>query len=220
MKKIVALSLLLAFMATNGCSLFKNRKVEKTLEEVTTQSKTDVTKISIDTSLEEQKGISVGKTKNYTEEITYKNNVDMSAIALTANFKLDTSSSMRGDTVVKLVDIDDSRVSVAIFQNKKTNELMAKITSAKRTTQVPFSEITIKRNYAETSDSTDTSKRVQTNTYQKLDSVGKSSSSSVSTTKNVSSKPSATAIVLVLLLVGAVGFLIYRFWDKIKQFKL
>ena len=132
----------------------------KTTSEVS-KVKNDVSlkKSSLDSITTIKAGISENYIKNYTEELSYKTTVsEPQPIELTAVFKLDSSSSLKGDTALRLVSIDDNNISVVVYQNKKTNELTAKIkTKGKKAIDVPFSELQIKRTFNEQSTKTDTS---------------------------------------------------------------
>lgn len=90
--------------------------------------------------------VKLGKTSiNETatvEEISIKKPIN---IELTANFRIDSSATLRGDTALKLVDVSDKNVSVTIYQNGKNGQLTAKIKSKQGTEDVPFSEINIKK---------------------------------------------------------------------------
>lgn len=120
-------------------------------------------------------GLSENSSKNYTEEINYRTNANLTPppIELTATFKVDTLRSFVKDTVIRLVDVNNSDVSISIYQNKKTNELTAKVTSHKGSLNVPFSELQIKRTYNEQSNKTDTTSRATHLVKAKVDSVDK-----------------------------------------------
>ena len=93
------------------------------------------------------------------EEITLKKPAAL--IELTANFKIDSAATLRGDTALKLVDVSDKNISVTIYQNGKSGQLTAKIKSKSGTEDVPFSEIKIRKATTSRKSDVDTSKTVK-----------------------------------------------------------
>lgn len=139
MKKFIYIAAL--FVLFGGCTTKKhilktesNLKIEKDIE----SNQTFVNKVeTINT------GKSAVTESSTVEEMSIKK--PASVIELTANFKIDSAATLRGDTALKLVDVSDKNVSITIYQNGKTNELTAKIKSKHSTEDVPFSEIKIRK---------------------------------------------------------------------------
>lgn len=153
-KSIFILGALMTFIIYGSCSLIK---VKPNLEEIQRQKskkEVEVKKDELHYNTKIDKGVTENTSKDYTEDVTIKINPE--PIQLTATFRLDTDKTLK-DTI-KLVDINDSRVSVAIYQNKKTNELTAKITDKRGSKDIPFTELKIKRNYSEKTSKVDTTK--------------------------------------------------------------
>lgn len=155
-KSVFILGALMTFVIYSSCNLIKIKPSLEKVERQTAKKDIAVKKDVLEYSTKIDKGITENSNKNYTEEITVKSNPE--PIELTATFRIDTVNSLKGDTALKLVDINDKSVSVSIYQNKRTNELTAKITSKGGSKDVPFSELKIKRNYSENSSKIDTTK--------------------------------------------------------------
>lgn len=203
--------LVLTLVLFHSCSIFKTRTVNRKLDETEVKTITSVKKEFKDSVTSEKKGISTNTSKVLSEEIIYrKGSPDVSNIELSATFRLDTSSSMRGDTALKLVDVNNNGISVAIYQNKKTNELMAKVSTNKGSKTVPFEELQIKRNYQEnTSDVDTTSKNTQVK-YSKLDSTNKTDVYNKKESKETSSQ--VQTLTIIFLAIGGVVFIIGLVW--------
>ena len=219
MKKLITIFLIFAMTLTisNGCSLFKNRSVVKSAQKTEVKSDVKVKTAVKDSTYVEKKGITVKETKTLSEKITYERPVSPSesgAIELTGKFRIDTSSTMKGDTLVKLLDTEDSRVSLSVYQNKYTKELMAKVTSKNSASKVvPFSKISIERTYGETKDSLDTTKLVKAGHEMQKDSAAVVSSKSATENSDKSSRlPWYGYLFIVAAAIGAI-------WVLIKQLK-
>jgi len=217
MKKFAVVFGLILMCATlhNSCSVFKVKGGElKKVERQETKIDVAVNKNILDYKKIVEAGKSENTSKSYTEEITVKTPTVDQPIELTATFRIDTSSTLKADTALKLIDVNNKDVSVAIYQNRKTNELTAKITSKKGSRDIPFSELKIKRNYSESSSTIDTSKvTVDSNTVQ-IDSVNKSSNLTAKTIKG-----SATMWDYILGGVAfiSLGIIAYIFIFKTKK---
>ncbi len=158
MKRYVILIILISFA---GCTT--SRKISRSSNEVKLQNdiKSNEVNSSITNSINTAKALA-SETKT-DEVITIKQPVQSENIELTANFVIDTSASMQGDTALKLVDVTDKNISITVYQNRKTNVLTAKIKTNKATRDVPFSEITISKSTVNKTSEIDTSK---TNTIE------------------------------------------------------
>lgn len=164
---------LMTFIFYSSCSVFRATPNLEKVERQQTKSNIEVKKEVLEYATTTEKGVTENSSKNYTEEITVKTNPE--PIELTATFRLNTDEALK-DTI-KLVDINDSRVSVAIYQNRLTNELTAKVTDKRGVKDIPFSELKIKRNYSEANHKTDTSKTTVDSNTLKLDSTYKGNTS-------------------------------------------
>jgi len=211
MKRIILLAAFLTLtLPINSCSLFKNRSVQKSVERSREKAEVALNRDEKTINFDSVKGTLENRSKAFNEEITIKNAVP-APVELTATFRVDTSASLNGDTALKLVDINNADVSVAIYQNKKTNELMAKVSTGKSTKNMPFSEMQIKRNYTETDSKKDSSKVSSQETSKKVDSVGKKDVKDVSKAKDSKSEVSSKGIVGVIGVVAVivVGVVVY-----------
>lgn len=141
------------FILFGGCTT--KRKVLKTQSELKIENNIE----STNEVVESKSSINAGKTNviesSTVEEISIKKPAN---IELTANFRIDSTAFLRGDTAMKLVDVKDKNVSVTIYQNGKTKVLTAKIKTLAGVQDVPFSEISIKKSKSTKSTEIDTSK--------------------------------------------------------------
>jgi len=141
------------FLLFGGCTTHK--KLLKTQSELKIENNIE----STNEVVKETKAVKLGKTNmnesSTVEEISIKKPAN---IELTANFRIDSTAFLRGDTAMKLVDVTDKNVSVTIYQNGKTKVLTAKIKTLSGVQDVPFSEISIKKSTSTTSTEIDTSK--------------------------------------------------------------
>ncbi|MDY0906560.1 hypothetical protein [Pedobacter sp. CFBP9032] len=130
-------------------------------------------KLNIEKNVESSQGfnnkfnnVSLGKSliteSSTVEEMTIKK--PSALIELTANFKIDSTATLRGDTALKLVDVSDKNISVTIYQNGKNGQLTAKIKSKNGTEDVPFSEIKIRKATTSKTANVDTTKTVTSET--------------------------------------------------------
>lgn len=158
MKKLIlfALALVLIF-PNNGCRILKHKKLEKRSEEVKVQNDVKVKMSIVDSLASVNKGVYEKSNSTIKETISYKTPVS-EPVELTAKFKVDTSKSLKGDTALTLVDVNNKDVSITIVHNKKTNELTAKVKTGGRTKDIPFNEMLINRTITNGKDSGDTTK--------------------------------------------------------------
>jgi len=154
MKKLIYITTL--FILFGGCKTNKSIiKSESTLNieknvESNQAFNTKITDVSLGKS-------SIIESSN-VDEITIKKPINN--IELTANFKIDSTATLRGDTALKLVDVSDKNISVTIYQNGKNGQLTAKIKSKNGTEDVPFSEIKIRKATTTKTEEVDTTKNV------------------------------------------------------------
>lgn len=174
MKKLIlfALALVLIF-PNNGCRILKHKKLEKRSEEVKIQNDVSVKQSSIDSLVSVSNGTWNKSNSVIKETISYKAPLS-DAVELTAKFKVDTSKSLKGDTALTLVDVNNKDVSITIVHNKKTNELTAKVKTGGRTKDIPFNEMLINRTITNGVDSGDTTKTLTSVNKKQLDSVDRS----------------------------------------------
>jgi hypothetical protein len=212
---LIILASIAVIFIYGSCGLFKATSKNKLSDYTKTESNTDVKKTVDDVKVTEAKGVSENTSTVTSEDITYrKGNPNPTPIELTATFRLDTASTLKGDTALKLVDINNNGVSVVIYQDKKRNELTAKITSNGKSQNIPFEELRIKKNYSNTSSKIDTSKKDSSNYKLTLDSAGKGKSEDKHVVLDKKSEPTSKgmwaviAIVAVLAIVGAVLYFI------------
>lgn len=174
MKRLNFVAILAGLLiTTNGCGILKNKHLEKTISEQKVDKDIAVSKYEYDTtnsniSLSKESGV-----KTATEEINIKQPTSPENIEISANFRMDTSSALKGDTL-KLIDIKNNNVSLSIYQNGKTKELMARVTTNKGSKETPFSEINIKRQYSSQTDKVDSVAAFENHSELKLDSLDKS----------------------------------------------
>ena len=151
MKKLIII--ITTFILFCGCSA--TRKISKSTSDVKVSKDIDSqSKVEVKSSL-----TNVGKTSTSESSTVEEINIKQApSIELTANFRVDSTAFLRGDTALKLVDITNKNVSVTIYQNGKTKELTAKIRSNGNVQDVPFSEINIKKSTSTKESTIDTSK--------------------------------------------------------------
>ena len=154
MKKLIYITTL--FILFGSCKTNKNiiksdskLNLEKNIE-ANQVSNSKVTNVSL--------GKSFNTESSTVEEVTIKK--PSALIELTANFKIDSSATLRGDTALKLVDVSDKNISVTIYQNGKNGQLTAKIKSKSGTEDVPFSEIKIRKATTSKTANVDTTKTI------------------------------------------------------------
>lgn len=150
------------FVLFGGCTTHK--KLLKSQSELKIENNIE----STNEVVEETKAVNLGKTNvvesSTIEEISIKKPAN---IELTANFRIDSTAFLRGDTAMKLVDVKDKNVSITIYQNGKTKVLTAKIKTLSGVQDVPFSEISIKKSTSTKSTEIDTSKIDNSNVKKK-----------------------------------------------------
>ncbi|MFW0718726.1 hypothetical protein [Pedobacter sp. N23S346] len=195
------------FLLFGGCTTHK--KLLKNQSELKIENHIE----STNEIVEESKAVKLGKTNvvesSTVEEISIKKPVN---IELTANFRIDSTATLRGDTALKLVDVSDKNVSVTIYQNGKNGQLTAKIKSKNSVEDVPFSEISIKKSTTNKAINIDTSKidssKVLVKATLKDKSKVKASKSKVE--KDVQKANYLFMISFVVLVVCLLAFLFKR----------
>ena len=207
-KSVFIIGALMTFIVYGSCNLISIKPNLEKVERQVVKKDVDVKKDALQYNTKIDKGITENSNKNYTEEVTVKTNPE--PIELTANFRIDTTSSLRGDTALKLIDINDKSVSVSIYQNKRTNELTAKITSKYGSKDVFFSELKIKRNYSENSSKIDTTKISVDSNRTTLDSSQISKEVSYPT----EDKQSWHSYILPILLALLLAYLLYKLFKQ------
>lgn len=136
-----------------GCST--SRKISKSSTDVKIEKDLESYNELVVKTNEVKSGKSHVKESSIVEEISIKK---VLPIELTANFKIDSNATLRGDTALKLVDVSDKNISVTIYQNGKNGQLTAKIKSKAGAVDLPFSEINIKKSSTTKESSIDTTK--------------------------------------------------------------
>ena len=209
-KSVFILGALMTFIIYGSCNLIKIKPNLNKVERQVIKKDVEVKKEVLQYNTNINKGIIENSNKNYIEEITVKATPE--PIELTATFRIDTANSLKGDTALKLVDINDKSVSVSIYQNKRTNELTAKITSKYGSKDVPFSELKIKRNYSENSSKIDTTKISVDSNRTTLDSAHISKEVSYTT----EDKQSWYSYILPILSALLLAYILYKLFKKQK----
>ncbi|WP_316851150.1 hypothetical protein [Pedobacter agri] len=173
MKRLVSVGLLVGLLiTTNGCGIHKNKRIEKAGSTERIKNDVSTSKVSIDSTKSNVAVARNVKAVSYTEDISVKRPV-VEDIEISANFRMDTSTTLKGDTL-KLVDIRNNNISLSIYQNGKTKELMAKVTTNAGSKITPFSEINIKRQYTTKEDKVDSLSTFENHSEIKADSLDKS----------------------------------------------
>ena len=203
-KSVFIIGALMTFIVYGSCNLISIKPNLEKVERQVVKKDVEVKKEVLQYNTNINKGIIENSNKNYIEEITVKATPE--PIELTANFRIDTTSSLKGDTALKLIDINDKSVSVSIYQNKRTNELTAKVTSKYGSKDVPFSELKIKRNYSENSSKIDTTKISVDSNRTILDSSQISKEVSYPT----EDKQSWHSYILPILLALLLAYVLYK----------
>ncbi|MCX2474102.1 hypothetical protein OQZ33_07150 [Pedobacter sp. MC2016-05] len=200
MKKLIILAIII--MTFGGCST--QRKISKNESLVRVQNDDEINKAF---ELESTKS-KVGKTDvielSAVEEIKIK---QPHQIELTANFRIDSAATLRGDTALKLVDISDKNVSVTIYQNGKNGQLTAQIRSKNSIENVPFSEISIKKSSTNKIVKVDTSKVENVKVKEQIQIKDKSK-----TEVNESSVQKDVKKANYLVLIGLGLLIVIVFW--------
>lgn len=203
MKKIIII--ITTFILFWGCSA--TRKISKSSKDVTIQNDIDSqSRVDVKTNVTNV-GKSIVKESSTVEEINIR---QAPSIELTANFRVDSTAFLRGDTALKLVDITNKNVSVTIYQNGKTKELTAKIRSNGNVQDVPFSEINIKKSTSTKEIKIDTSNTITKDSTAQLSVKDKSKleASESIVTKEIDRMNYYVLPVIILVLV--VLFFVYR----------
>ena len=203
MKKIIILAAII--MTFGGCSTHK--KVLKTQSDLKVQNDSETkSNIQSETNL-----LKVGKSdlieSATVEEINIK---QPHSIELTANFRIDSNATLRGDTALKLVDVADKNISVTIYQNGKNGQLTAQIKSKNSVKNVPFSEILIKKSSTNRVVKVDTSKSENIMVHEQTQTKDKSKIEVKETKVNKDIKTNNNfliigAIVLILIIAYFYG---------------
>lgn len=211
MKRIllIILASITVVLLYGSCSLFKATSKNKLTDYSKQETKVDVKKELDDVKVTEVKGISENSNTISSEDITYrKADPNAGLIELTATFRLDTASTLKGDTALKLVDINNNGVSVVIYQDKKKNELTAKVTSNGKSRDVPFEELRIKRNYSNSTSKIDTSKRDSSRVQLTLDSVGKSGTETKNVVLDEKTKPTGIGMLGIIGVIAVIAIVV------------
>ena len=214
MKKLLLIALALVLISSNGCRILKHKKLDKKSEDIKLETESKISNLKVDSVASIAKGTySNGKT-TVQETISYKAPQNDN-IELTANFKVDGPVDLQGDTAFKLVDVKNKNVSVTVFQNKKTNELTARIKTDGKTKDVPFNEMLINRTITHEKNAGDTTKsKISLNKLSK-DSTGKTKnetkieSSNLDKTKNTAPDWKIW-IGITIVFVVAIWFFFFR----------
>ena len=189
-KSVFIIVALMTFIVYGSCNLISIKPNLEKVKRQVVKKDVNVKKDALEYSTKIDKGITENSNKNYTEE--------------------DTANSLKGDTALKLIDINDKSVSVSIYQNKRTNELTAKITSKYGSKDVPFSELKIKRNYSENSSKIDTTKISVDSNRTTLDSSQISKEVSYPT----EDKQSWHSYILPILLALLLAYVLYKLFKQ------
>ncbi|WP_131535447.1 hypothetical protein [Pedobacter nototheniae] len=159
MKKVfIVLAIIVLIAPSNGCRILKHKTKESKLETTSFKNDIKVSSLKVDSS-------SVLNSFKYdrsnafsTEEINIKQHALSSIpLELTAKFRLDENSS-KGDTAFKLVDISNKQVSITVFKNDKTGEATIRVSGTKGSSDMPFTEMQIKRTNSNQLEKVDTTK--------------------------------------------------------------
>lgn len=204
MKKFIIIATIILLFG--GCTT--HRKILKTQSETKIENNVEATNEVV----ESKSSVNVGKTNvveySTVEEISIKKPVN---IELTANFRIDSTAFLRGDTAMKLVDVTNKNVSITIYQNGKTKVLTAKIKTLAGVQDVPFSEIKIKKSSTNKSTQIDTSK-VDSSRVEKKSTFSDKSKvvSSTSKVERHTKKINYLFMISFVVLVNILFFLINR----------
>ncbi|QIL41035.1 hypothetical protein G7074_18245 [Pedobacter sp. HDW13] len=179
MKKLILLVLAIVLIVpSNGCRILREKDKHTSLAKTDVMNNVNVSKQTIDSLVAFKNYIYNRSSQVISEEINYKfPNTDKKDLEITANFRVDPVIDLKGDTAFKLVDVKNDNVSVTVYQNKRTNELMAKVKTENGIKELKASEIQIKRTTTTNSDVVDTSKKDIDVKRSTIDSVDKSKSS-------------------------------------------
>ncbi|RZK76377.1 MAG: hypothetical protein EOO92_14680 [Pedobacter sp.] len=114
MKRLVSVALLVGLLiTTNGCGILKNKRIENASSTEQIHNDISTSKVSIDSSKSDVAVARTIKSVSYAEDITIKRPI-VEDIEISANFRMDTSTTLKGDTL-KLVDIKNNNISLAYF---------------------------------------------------------------------------------------------------------
>ncbi|MBO9674402.1 MAG: hypothetical protein J7577_13220 [Sphingobacteriaceae bacterium] len=214
MKKLLLIALALVLISSNGCRILKHKKLDKKTEDIRLETESKIGSVKVDSVASFAKGTySNGKT-TVQETISYKSPQNDN-IELTANFKVDGPVDLRGDTAFKLVDVKNKNVSVTVFQNKKTNELTARIKTDGKTKDVPFNEMLINRTITHEQSAGDTTKTINSlnklskDSTSKVKSETKVDSTNLDKTKNIDLDWKVWIGITIVFLV-AIWFFFFR----------
>ncbi|WP_316797334.1 hypothetical protein [Pedobacter agri] len=205
MKKYITIiaTIILLF---GGCTA--HRKILKTQSNIKIQNDIESSKEIHEVKSSVELGKSLIKESSTSEEILIKKPVN---IELTANFRIDSTAFLRGDTALKLVDISNRNVSITIYQNGKTKVLTAMIKTLQGVQDVPFTEINIKKSITSKSTSVDTSKKenIEVNEKSNLKDKSKISVSS-STLQSATHKVNHLGIICLMFVIGWLFWWFYK----------
>jgi hypothetical protein len=201
MKKYLLLVAII-FILFGGCST--HRKVLKSQSELKVENNIE----SNQEFASNTTAVKLGKTSinesARVEEISVKKPIN---IELTANFRIDSTATLRGDTALKLVDVSDRNVSVTIYQNGKNGQLTAKIKSKHSVEDVPFSEISIKKSITNKVTNIDTSKIDSSKVSAKV--ILKDKSKVVASAASVEKDAEKVNYLFLIGFLVLVGFLLW-----------
>jgi len=172
MKKLISVITLVGLLiTTNGCGILKTKHIEKSSSIEKVNNDIATSKLTIDDTKNDVVTSKSTSSTIQSEEITVKR-PEPNDIEIIANFRMDTSATLKGDTL-KLVDVKNNNISLSVYQNGKTKELMAKVTTSAGSRVTPFSEISIKRQYTNTESKTDSVASFENHSELKADSIDK-----------------------------------------------
>jgi len=206
----------LLLIATNGCGILKNKSQAKSkiTEKITTEKITN--EVKTDNSVLQTRKASNSKFVDYTEEVSIKKMDPLKYIELFATFKVDSAAMINpNDTILKLVDVKNDNVSLSVYQNKKTKEIMAKVNTPAGNTTTPFSEINIKRRYQSKEQSDIDSSLMENNISDVIKTTQneKKEAQSISKTSNKEVKnsvPIGNILIILLVAMGVIAFIWYK----------
>ncbi|RNL50758.1 hypothetical protein [Pedobacter jejuensis] len=215
MKKLIfiALAFVLIF-PNNGCRILKNKKLDKKTEDIRLQNDVQVSSLAVDSLASLSKGIYNKSNTTIKETISYKSAPE-EPVELTAKFRIDTANSLKGDTALTLIDVNNNGTTLTIIRNPKTNELTAKVKTKGRTKSIPFNEMLINRTITNGQQSGDTSKSITSTSKKQKDSIGKFKSFVKKSESNLNkSKDTKPSWVIWLGITAIIGFFLWIGFKK------
>ncbi|WP_316736296.1 hypothetical protein [Pedobacter aquatilis] len=201
------LLIFMVFIFCGGCST--TRKINKSSSEVKIEKDIEAKQSLKVVDSSTKSGKSTIIESSTIEEISVKKTP---AIELTANFKIDSNATLKGDTALKLIDVSDKNVSVTIYQNGKNGVLTAKIKSKSGVADVPFSEINIKKSSTSKITDIDTSKAEKHEVIVENSLIDKSKTSMK--TSEVEKDISKINYSFLIIFGLALAFILFFVWNK------